>query len=368
MKKLLFLTLVLSYTIYGSGLKTSEADQKIITHLFNGECQIADSLLEINLKNDPNNPKYLFLKAHYWFYARYFSENNFSRDSVLTLVESYSQKAIEAGLKLEPTLENRFYMGSSYGFLSRVHGMRQNYWDAFWAAKDCQSYLESVLEDDPEFHDAYMGLAVIQYYAGKQIDGFLGAVSWLVGMSGDAQQGLDYFQKVFDNGNLLKTEARFALPILTAYLEQDTDRSIPMYDKFLSQHPENRMMKSMRIRLQIYEEIMAGNLNRLTATKDSLANQYRVTNAYVLAGTARSLLRKEMEDEAVKTLLLNIELFPDDAYSYSSLGDAYVTLNKAQDAKKYFELALEKLPEDEIESGSYQERFRDEVIEKIESL
>ncbi|MBU1099751.1 MAG: hypothetical protein KKA84_05030 [Bacteroidetes bacterium] len=368
MKKLLFLVLVLSYTINGGGLKSSELDQKIISHLFNGECEIADSLLEINLNNDPNNPKYLFLKAHYWFYARYFSEINYSRDSVLTLIETYSQKAIDAGLRLKPTLENRFYMGSSYGFLSRVNGMRQDYWNAFWAAKDCRNYLESVLDDDPEFYDAYMGLGVIEYYAGKNIDGFLGAIAWLVGMAGDADLGLKYFQNVYEKGTLLKTEARFALPILTAYLEQDTDRSIPMYDQFLSQHPENRMMKSMRIRLQIYEEILAGNLNRITATKDSLANQYRVTNAYVLAGTARSLLKKEMEDEAIKTLLLNIELFPDDAYSYSSLGDAYVTLNKAQDAKKYFELALEKLPENEIESGSYQERLRDEVIEKIESL
>ncbi len=168
---------------------------------------------------------------------------------------------------------------------------------------------ESVLDDDPEYYDAYMGLGVLQYYAGKQIDGFLGAIAWLVGMSGDANLGLEYFQKVYEKGSLLKTEAQFALPILVAYLEQDTDRSIPMYDKFLSLHPKNRMMKSMRIRLQIYEEILDGNLDKLTATKDSLANQYRVTNAYVLAGTARSLLKKKRKKKLLKHYFLILSYF-----------------------------------------------------------
>ena len=368
MKNIFFLLLISFVTIQAGGLKITETDKQILHALYNSHCSTADSLIELKLKESPDDPKYLFLKAHYWFYARFLDNQNYSRDSVLTLIEKYSEKAIEAGNKIEPTVENRFYLGSSYGFLSRVYGMRHEYWNAFWAAKDCRNYLESVLEDDPEFYDAYMGLGVIEYYAGTRVDGFLGAIAWLVGMSGDKNLGLEYFQKVYDNGSLLKPEAEFALTILYRFLERNVERSIPMMNSFLAEYPDNRMINIFQKRTRMYEIVRDGNIGELIAEKDSLASKYLVTNTYVLTSLAETLKDNNLANEALQILHLNEGLYPNNTRTFTSLGDAYLNNGNKPEAKRYFTTALQVLTDDALGSPEYKEQVREEIQDKLATL
>ena len=105
-------------------------------------------------------------------------------------VTQYAWKAIEVGEDKEKTVENMFYLGSAYGFLARANIMEGECWDGYWNAGKSENYLEDVLEADPNVSDAYLGLAVLEYFPGVGVTGFTSFLAWLGGMSGDRETGL----------------------------------------------------------------------------------------------------------------------------------------------------------------------------------
>ncbi len=192
MKTFLVISLVaISLSVQASTQKT---DGKVMSYLFDAQLSQADSLIELQIKKQPNHPKYYFLKAHYAFYMRYFSQQAVSRDSILQVIIHNAQKAVELGERVEQTTENKFYIGSALGFLSRAHIMRQELWDGYWAGRKCRDYLGEVLEEDSSFFDAYVGMGVIEYYPDR-LTGFQGFLAWLGGMSGEWDQGQQQFRE-----------------------------------------------------------------------------------------------------------------------------------------------------------------------------
>ena len=149
--------------------KIEKADQEIMNSIFAAELEKADSLIEAGIKKYPAHPKYHFMKSKYHFYWRYFAGVQASRDSMLNLIKQSALKAIELGENMEQTTEVKFYIGSAYGFLSRVYVMQREYWDAYWAADDCEEYLEEVLEEDPNYQDAYLYLGINEYFPAEPI-------------------------------------------------------------------------------------------------------------------------------------------------------------------------------------------------------
>ena len=67
--------------------------------------------------------------------------------------------------------------------------MKEEWWSAYWAASSCENCLEEVLNDDPEFYDAYFELGVINYYPDVIITGFTSTLAWIDGTSGDRELG-----------------------------------------------------------------------------------------------------------------------------------------------------------------------------------
>ena len=143
------------------------------------------------------------MKAYMYYLSRYFADTDMSRDSTINVVHYYSRMAIKKGEQLEETTEVKFYMGCAYGYLARAHGMRQEWWSAYWAASDCENYLEEVIEEDPNFYDAYFELGVINYYPAVAVTGFTSTIAWIGGMSGDRELGLKYLNNVADNGRFI---------------------------------------------------------------------------------------------------------------------------------------------------------------------
>ncbi len=200
---------------------------------------------------------------------------------------------------MEESIEKNFYLGTVYGYLSRVYGMRQEYWNAFWAAKDCVSYLESVLEDDPEYYDAYMGLAVIEYYTGARLTGIMDTIAWLVGMSGDRLLGMQYFHNAFEKGSLFNIEAHFALATLYRFLEQDLEKAKILMDDFLLKYPGNRFVATNRQRMEVQLVIEQKGIEVLIAEKDSLSENYGLNDAAVLNTVGYQLVGQENFEDAL---------------------------------------------------------------------
>jgi len=137
MKKTIFVFFMLiCFTITAqSNLTYSQFDKEVNNYLFNGDWGKSDSLIDLKLGEQPNSLKYNFMKAYNYFYTRYVGNNNsYSRDETIRQVKKYAWDAINIGEELEESVENNFYLGSAYAYLSRVNIMNQEYWEGYWNA------------------------------------------------------------------------------------------------------------------------------------------------------------------------------------------------------------------------------------------
>ena len=366
--KHVFITLLFSSFLFGGGLKISQTDKDIIYNLFNGQVTIADSLLNYQLELYPESPKHNMLKAQYYFYARFMSNINLSRDSILTLIENYAYKTISHAENLEQTTDVKFYVGTAYGYLSRVYGMQREYWNAYWAARDCYNYLEEVLEEDPEYYDAYMGLGVIEYYTGARLTGIINTIVWLVGMSGDRQTGLDYFNYVYRHGSLFQPEAHFALALMYRSVENDLAKAESLVNEYIENYPDNGLVHRYKEELLIYRAIEDEGVPSLAAQKDSLVEKYNIANSFVINTIGYNYIRQNRLDVALALFKLNLELFPQIANCYDSLAECFMTRGEYTKAIEYYKLALEILPSDDTVNDQAKITFRERVDEQLEEL
>ena len=167
MRKMALISFIVIIPIicFASPESDNEIDQLIVFHTFSGDWRTADSLLEHQISMHPENPKYYALKGPYYFYARYYNQGALNNDSLIQKMAEYASRAVEVGEKDEMSLDDKFFVGTAYGYLTRFYGRQGSYWDAYWAARNCKDYLNEVLEEDPSYADAKMGLAVIEYFS-----------------------------------------------------------------------------------------------------------------------------------------------------------------------------------------------------------
>jgi hypothetical protein len=86
----------------------AQSDQDIIRNTFNGEFRAADSILDIRVQSDPDNPKNYYLRQQLYYYSRYFRVTDLSNDSLLALVAQNALKTIELVQILKNPLKTNF--------------------------------------------------------------------------------------------------------------------------------------------------------------------------------------------------------------------------------------------------------------------
>ena len=95
-------------------------------------------------------------------------------------------------------------------------------WKAFWKGKKGYKMLKKIVEKDQEYHDAYLGLGIYNYFSAI-MPKFVKALSFLLGGStGDKDEGIRQLELVRDNSSLLSVEARKIL-LRTYRGEEDWD-------------------------------------------------------------------------------------------------------------------------------------------------
>lgn len=346
----------------------SEVDQTIISHIFNGEYQSADSLLEAQIKLQPDHPKYYALKCHSAFYARYFDNSGMDRDSLLQLVLDYAQKAIGVSENLEETTDIKFYLGVAHGYKSRIYGIQREYYDAYWAARKGRNYSKEVIEKDPEYYDAYLGLAVLDYFNATRITGWRSTLAWVLGMSGDRDKALEYFSLVEEKGRLFKPEAKFINAMMYRFYETDFERAVPYFENFLAQYPNNTFVQNQFRSLQLNQLILEKGTAYLAENIDSLRIGYNINEANVLNTIGYNFVTNEDYETALAIFQLNAELFPDVANCYDSLGEGYLLTGNNQEAIRNYRIAGEKLEADTTINEDFRQVLRESVETHLKQL
>ena len=363
---ILFLTL--SASAIAGTKQIEQVDRQIMDYIFNAQWQKADSIIESKIKEYPNHPKYYYMKAPLYFYTRYFAQGQMPNDSLRQLVEDYALKAIEIGEELEESTEVKFYLGASYGFLSRVQVMKREYWDGFWSADECEDYLEEVLEEDPEFYDAYVALGVMEYYPTVVNNSWVRAFAFLVGMSGDRETGMKYFERTYNKGSLCKNEAHFILATLNRFTENDLDKGYQYFNSLHQEFPDNPFVEQQLNTTKFAKLIADEGTGFLEKEFDVLKEKYQIANSGVLNAIGYYYIGQEKLDIALAVFKTNIKLYPDEANPYDSLAECFVNMGDNQNAIKYYKIAYGKLDTDPQINDAFRERLRTGIEERLDDL
>ncbi|MCB0278069.1 MAG: hypothetical protein KDD94_01100 [Calditrichaeota bacterium] len=236
MKLLLVVTVIIN--LFGQEKKS--LDQIILFHTYNSDYAIADSLIDEQIKRDPTHPKYHFFRSAIFFLKAGYQVNETERDSLINLAIVAAEEAVDLAEDREMTTENKFYLGAAHGYLGRAHGMQRSYFSALKHGRKGKELLEEVVEEDPEYWDAYLGLGIFNYYVDKLGSGILRPVVWILGMSGDREKGLRYLKLARDKGKLAFAEATAVLGTIYYSMEHDYHKARYYADSFNKTYPNNK--------------------------------------------------------------------------------------------------------------------------------
>ena len=367
--KISILLLFISIIAFAQPVKFSSVDLKINKTLYDGNWQIADSLIEIQLQQNPNIPKYHFFKAYSSFYARYIG-NDSPRDRAATIrqVQKYTWDAITIGEKAEQTTETKFYIGSSYAFLTRVNIMSGENWNGYWNAGKAEDYLEEVIEEDPNCIDAYLAFGVHEYFPAVAITGFQGFLAWLGGMPGDKELGLSYLNKVKEEGILFKNEAKYILASLYGFRENNYAQSYKYWSELSDEFSGNNGFQVQKTRNYLPSLVEERGVDFLVAEKDSLQSKYNLDNVNTLNGFGYNLINQERQNEALTVFQVNLDLYPEIANCYDSIAECYMILGDNENAIKYYKIAYKKLDSDSTITDDFKQRLREGILERLAEM
>ncbi len=363
---LLFLTFVLQVNVASS----QELDDKIVYHTFNGEFAKADSLITAALHLTPGHPKYYYLKASLCFYDRLFRSSGLDNRELLQLVAENAQKAIDLAETQEKTTENKFYLGASYDFLCRAKFLlERSVFDGYSGARQSKKYLEQVIEENPKLYDAYLSLAVLEYFASTRLNSWWQEfVAWISGMSGEKENAMEYFQLVEEKGRLRKAEAQFILAMLHRFIETDLDKASGYITGFIAKYPQNVFMANTHKQMQFDQLIDEKGIAFLQTNIDSLSSHYAINNPGILNRVGYNFVNKEDFESAIAVFQLNINLYPGVANCYDSMGEAYLLAGDNHKAVTYYQMALEKVETDTTINDTRREFLRENIKTQLGDL
>ncbi len=369
MKKLLLILFTISSIIIQARTpELTQTDKDINNLIFAGEWQAAKLLVEKQIRENPEHPKYYFLKAYMYYLSRYFADTGMSRDSTINAVHYYSNMAIKKAGLLEQTTEVKFYTGCAYGYLARAHGMRQEWWSAYWAASSCENYLEEVIDENPKFYDAYFELGVINYYPAVLITGFTSTLAWIGGMSGDRELGLQYLKLVEEKGELFQAEASIALGQIYNNFENDLITSGEYYNRVLQKHPENNFASTQYQRISFTLLVDEKGVDYFVNNFDNLKVEYNIDDPADLNIMGYYLMNRDRIDEALAVFKFNLHLYPHVANCYDSLAECFMNRNENEQAIKYYQLAYEKIPSDTTATDEFKQFLKEGIEDRLEEL
>lgn len=341
----------------------NDADQVILSYIHNAQLTDAEQMIDHQIQESPQNPKYYLLKTALYFHARYFSPQGTNRDSIKGLFAEWAQRTIEVTEKLDETLENKFYLGSAYCYKSRADILYQSFWDGYFSARKGKKYLEDVIKENPEFYDAYLHLGVQDYFVSTRVTGWRKTLAWIVGMSGDKEKGLEYIQKTADQGRLNKDEAEFICVEIFRFFENDNDKAFKYASEHFQKYPKNPFVEQQYLALSLQRFVDEKGIAFFEQKIDSIRSAFKINSDGTLNNLGYYYVGLENYDIAIAIFGKNIELFPDVANCYDSLGEAYMLSGNREEAIRYYQKAYIKVFDDE----TLDEEGRESLIENIKS-
>ncbi len=245
-KSLIFVFTFFISIVYSSGIGVVPVDEEITELTFNNFHSQADALIQKKIAENPKDLKY------YYFYISNKmmetikildevdrSKRNLVKDSLNNSLIKYCETLIDRFEDRDKVINDKFYLGCFYGYLGRLYGADGSWLSAFTNGKTGKNLLEEVIEEDPNYYDAYLLLGMFYYY-GDRMSGLIGFVAGILGFSGDRDLGFDYLAIAEEKGTITSAQAQMLLAELYSRLESNKEKALPYFQKFTKRFSNNK--------------------------------------------------------------------------------------------------------------------------------
>jgi tetratricopeptide (TPR) repeat protein len=110
--------------------------------------------------------------------------------------------------------DGRYFLATIYGLRASFaitvdHSMRES----FSNGNKADSYARRLIEEDPNYYDAYLMIGTYEYIAGN-IPWILKWITYLIGIHGSKQNGMAHVKIAAEKGQFVKNEAQLVLMVL----------------------------------------------------------------------------------------------------------------------------------------------------------
>jgi hypothetical protein len=247
MKSIVFFLIFFTSAILADApIRTTSVDLEILDYTFNLELDKAFTLTNEQIQNNGTSPKYYFfyVNAMMMEYGVKLNESRVSsrdivKEKLIQSIIDYCENVNEKFEDAELTKEEKFYYAGVLGYLARSYGLNRSWWNAFQTGQEAESLMEEIIEEDPEFYDAYLMLGMFQYFADR-MSGITSLIASILGLSGDRDTGLKYIHLAYEKGSPA-TFGQASLMLIEIYtrMEENSFASINFFESFLEKYPRN---------------------------------------------------------------------------------------------------------------------------------
>ena len=340
MKKFLLFIFIGFYStnIYSQVNTITDLGSKGMELVYNMQYNEAKNIFDEIIKIEPQSGYGYFLKSICYFWL--FTDNK-QNEKIKNEYESISFKAIDITEEMleknEDNIDAMFYLGGIYGNLGRYYALDGSWIKAYWYGKKGKNFLEDVIEKDKNYYDAYVGLGIYHYYA-DELPKLFKILSFILGIEGDRELGLNELRLAITNSKNTRTEAMIFLGSIYINFEKDFEKALPLFKEIYDKYPGNT---DAGLSLgKCYWE--TGNYDLAKRQYQVLINKFGNDKKYASFYNTYGymLLEKGFNEEAIEVFKKQVQVIPEQANPYDSLGDGYKKAGKIELAIEEYNKAL----------------------------
>ncbi len=162
----------------------------------------------------PNDLRGHFFEQTIYSWKALLTRNKSDYETFMNLSDKLVEKCENVLDKNENDLDARLYLGWTYTIRAFAVGlMGENYLKAASEIKDGSNHLKFVLEKNPAYNDAALGLGVFNYLT-TFIPRKLQWLTSILGFEGNRDEGKRLLQQASEKGTYTNSEAKFYLTLL----------------------------------------------------------------------------------------------------------------------------------------------------------
>ena len=346
MKKKTFLLVYLIITFIFSQAVFAQAEIKnaILRGLDNcygfrwSQAEITFQRLIDKYHDDPRGYHYKS-SIYFWYYF-----SNKDKADLQRFIE-YSDQAIEKAVALLDNDENNteilYILGANYSYRAMAFTQEGKFLDAVWATKKSESFLNKVIELNPRFYDAYLGLGLYNFAMGQIPKAFQWALS-LAGMKGNKEKGLEYIKEAMTHGTYSRVEARFYYSQILTDFFSDYSTASNYMNSLIARYPNNLLFNYSLAVIYIKERKLDQAERILRRLRNTHTSKFKQLIAYSNFLTGDVLFKKNKFDSATvyynKFILTTLDNDYTGIANYR-LGVCYEFMGQKDVSKAYFKLS-----------------------------